>query len=291
VGGHVESLESGVFRSDLPCKFNVDPKSYQMLIDNIDRALTFSVEVEYGIERSEIANYDEVRSEIVHQLELIRDRPVRDEIPFIYHLDVAAMYPNIILTNRLQPSAIVDASTCAACDYNRPGANCRRKMPWTWRGDMFPAKRSEYEALKTQLEYESVDGVPFHKLPYPERNAAVRARLKTYSQTVYKKTKKTEEEVREAVVCQRENSFYVNTVRSFRDRRYDYKGLKKKWSRAAKAAKRVNDVVAAEEARNKTLLYVFFCESFLCVFTYKHTCTHTHKHTGTTPSNSHINVF
>ncbi len=31
-----------------------------------------------------------------------------DELPLIYHIDVAAMYPNIILTNRLQPVAIVD---------------------------------------------------------------------------------------------------------------------------------------------------------------------------------------
>lgn len=30
-----------------------------------------------------------------------------EEVPLIYHLDVAAMYPNIILTNRLQPSSIV----------------------------------------------------------------------------------------------------------------------------------------------------------------------------------------
>ncbi len=33
--------------------------------------------------------------------------PRSDEVPLIYHLDVAAMYPNIILTNRLQPSSIV----------------------------------------------------------------------------------------------------------------------------------------------------------------------------------------
>lgn len=31
----------------------------------------------------------------------------RDEVPLIYHLDVAAMYPNIILTNRLQPGSRV----------------------------------------------------------------------------------------------------------------------------------------------------------------------------------------
>lgn len=36
------------------------------------------------------------------QLVILRDTPIRDECPLIYHLDVAAMYPNIILTNRLQ---------------------------------------------------------------------------------------------------------------------------------------------------------------------------------------------
>lgn len=52
----------------------------------------------------------------------------------IYHLDVAAMYPNIILTNRLQPSAIVADEDCAACDFNRPGKNCLRKMDWVGSG-------------------------------------------------------------------------------------------------------------------------------------------------------------
>lgn len=36
-------------------------------------------------------------------------------------------------------------------------------------------------------------------------------------------------EVREAGICMRENDFYVGTVRAFRDRRYEYKGLNKKW--------------------------------------------------------------
>ena len=46
---------------------------------------------------------------------------MRMEHPVIYHLDVGAMYPNIILTNRLQPSAMVDEATCAVCDFNKPG--------------------------------------------------------------------------------------------------------------------------------------------------------------------------
>lgn len=34
-------------------------------------------------------------------------------------------------------------------------------------------------------------------------------------------------EQRTAGICQRENAFYINTVRAFRDRRYEYKGLNK----------------------------------------------------------------
>jgi hypothetical protein len=44
------------------------------------------------------------------------------------------MYPNIILTNRLQPSAIVNDEHCAACDFNQPGKNCLRQMEWVSEG-------------------------------------------------------------------------------------------------------------------------------------------------------------
>jgi hypothetical protein len=56
-----------------------------------------------------------------------------------------AMYPNIILTNRLQPSAMVDETACAACDFNRPGATCQRNMAWMWRG--------EYSEYALQLNF------------------------------------------------------------------------------------------------------------------------------------------
>ena len=35
IGGHVESLESGVFREDIPVKFNMDPDTLQRLIDEV----------------------------------------------------------------------------------------------------------------------------------------------------------------------------------------------------------------------------------------------------------------
>ncbi|CAF4973023.1 unnamed protein product, partial [Rotaria socialis] len=46
VGASVEALESGVFRSDIPCRFKIVPETIQFLIDNIDRILHQSIEVE-----------------------------------------------------------------------------------------------------------------------------------------------------------------------------------------------------------------------------------------------------
>jgi DNA polymerase epsilon subunit 1 len=50
-----------VFRADIPAKFTLVPSALQQLIDNIDRDLTFTLEVEHGMQRSDAVNYDEVR--------------------------------------------------------------------------------------------------------------------------------------------------------------------------------------------------------------------------------------
>jgi len=55
---------------------------------------------------------------------------------------------------------------------------------------------------------------------------------------VYKRVlDKPTTETREAGICMRENDFYVGTVRAFRDRRYEYKGLNKQWKGKLEVAK------------------------------------------------------
>ena len=125
--------------------------------------------------------------------------------PYIYHLDVGAMYPNIILTNRLQPDSIVDDATCAGCVYNRKESECKWKMKWIWRRDYRPSNKAEYNRIKSQMSTEVIDGVPFHKLDEKSKAVAVSSRLKQYSRTAYKRTKITEEETRTNTVCMREN--------------------------------------------------------------------------------------
>ncbi len=73
----------------------------------------------------------QVKAAITAKLVALRDQPNIEVFPLIYHLDVGvrccalgascdadgvdpqAMYPNIILTNRLQPMAIVDQARAA----------------------------------------------------------------------------------------------------------------------------------------------------------------------------------
>ena len=160
----------------------------------------------------DVANYNEIRQEIVSQLTVLRDTPNCTETPLIYHLDVAAMYPNIILTNRLQPDAIVDSTFCATCDFNEgPDSTCQRSMTWSWRGEIFSAKKGEYSMLINQLETErfvststrfgtSELPIPYHELEISQKNAIIKKRVTEYSKKVYKKAHDTQVIERESTV-------------------------------------------------------------------------------------------
>jgi len=85
----------------------------------LDDILGFVIDQE-KIELDEVTDYEQVKDKIVTKLRELKAHPRRKETPKIYHLDVSAMYPNIILTNRLQPTAIVDESHCSSCIHNQP---------------------------------------------------------------------------------------------------------------------------------------------------------------------------
>ncbi|KAK7064720.1 DNA polymerase epsilon catalytic subunit [Favolaschia claudopus] len=263
VGGHVEALEAGVFRSDIPTHFKIEPSTVQQLIDDLDAALTFCLVEESKASLDSVTNYDEVKAEIQKALELMRDNPLRMDNPLIYHLDVAAMYPNIMLSNRLQPDSMVDEAVCAVCDYNRPGKTCDRRLDWAWRGEFFPAHRDEFNMIRHALNQEKFpprrpNGPQrrFDELTEAEQTALLHKRLGDYSRKVYKKTKDTKVETRESIVCQRENPFYVDTVRTFRDRRYEYKGLHKTWKKNLDAyVAEGRSLGEVDEAKKMIVLY------------------------------------
>ncbi|GAA5932437.1 hypothetical protein JCM1841_000581 [Sporobolomyces salmonicolor] len=264
VGGHVEALEAGVFRSDISTDFKIVPSAIQQLIDDLDDALQFALAKEGSkpIPLEDVANYDDVKSNITAMLEELRDNPLRSDTPLIYHLDVAAMYPNIMLSNRLQPDSVVTEADCAACDYNRPGKQCQRRMKWAWRGEYFPAALGEFKMVRNALEQEMFPpkwpGKPerrFADLSPTEQTSLLHKRLGDYSRKVYAKTKETKIETKEAIICQRENPFYIDTVRTFRDRRYTYKGLHKDWKKNLDKAGSGGSVQEIVEAKAMIVLY------------------------------------
>ncbi|KAF2122520.1 hypothetical protein BDV96DRAFT_482096 [Lophiotrema nucula] len=244
VGGHVESIEAGVFRADIPCNFAIDPTAIDELLHDLDAALKFSITVEEKKKMEDVANYEEVKAQIVEKLEQLKATPNRSERPLIYHLDVASMYPNIMTTNRLQPDSMIKESDCAACDFNRPGKTCDRRMPWSWRGEFLPAKKDEYNMVRNALENERFPGRypnspprTFQELSPDEQSTLVKKRLQDYSKKIYHKVHDARVIEREAIICQRENPFYVDTVKDFRDRRYDFKGKQKVWKGKTDALK------------------------------------------------------
>ena len=64
-------------------------------------------------------------------------------------------------------------------------------MEWTWRGDIIPANRSEYELIRTQIESERFpdpkkqkETVGYYELSQQEQVEKLHERLKDYSKKV-----------------------------------------------------------------------------------------------------------
>ena len=122
--------------------------------------------------------------------------------------------------------------------------------------------RSEFQRIQQQLETEKFPPMfpggqnrAFHQLTKEERATAEKKRLSEYCRKAYKKTHITKMEERHTTVCQMENSFYVDTVRAFRDRRYTYKGLCKSAKKEVGEAVNSGDAGWIKSAKNKEVLY------------------------------------
>ncbi|KAK2962332.1 putative DNA polymerase epsilon catalytic subunit A [Blattamonas nauphoetae] len=251
-GAKVEALQSGVFRADIPMRFNLTPSMLDTLAQNVERDLDDHA-VREGLEydeasRAEVA--DEIRKMLIH----LRDNPEFTTTPLIYHLDIAAMYPNIILTNRLQPVAIVSQNKeCVRCTFNSEENRCQRKLPWYWRGEVYECEKNQQDIIKAQLIAELGDN---SNKTEEEKALMFKKALGDYcSKTTGHRTKKTRER-REDIVCQRENNFYIRMVRDFRDRRYEYKRLLKDAQQAYRKA--VADKANEVTLKEKTAMVVLY---------------------------------
>lgn len=70
--------------------------------------------------------------------------------PQIFHVDVMAMYPNIIITNRLQPTSIVNDKICANCQFDNETA-CKKQMGWQYKAKVLPVSKKVFDSLKAKI--------------------------------------------------------------------------------------------------------------------------------------------
>lgn len=212
VGGHVECIRSGIYRHDFDYEFKVDKK---YLIDLIKRI--------------------NLSQDIIHEIEELGEEDILSikSKPYIYHLDVGAMYPNIILTNKLQPVAVKSDEDCLRCDFYAERDKCQRKLKWTQRIEYFPPTKREVTFIKKQLQNEEFiseekkKNVSYKYLPNKQKEQIFMKRLKQFSRDNYKKLHIVKEEEKTSIICQREVPFYLETVQRFRDQRIKYKNLSK----------------------------------------------------------------
>ncbi|CAD8121665.1 unnamed protein product [Paramecium sonneborni] len=276
IGGKVECLRSGIYRSDIDVDFVIDKECMQSMWSGVESLIRFVGKIEnesFGEEEIEKCS-----EKIRQSLDVLIGRgETFKEKPLIYHLDVAAMYPNIILTNRLQPVSIVQEKTCSQCCFNQPQNKCQRALEWQWKGEVFPLNRNEYEFVIQQLEQEhnekgrkeleeqkkliSIEGGDkkrlqlkgLNDLPVDQYIKTVKERVKLYCQKSYKSTRQHQVQLRKDTVCMRENDFYVQTVRDFRDRRYEFKELVKVYKSKLEQAKK--EGVGIKECHDLMALY------------------------------------
>ncbi|KAL0266116.1 UNVERIFIED_CONTAM: hypothetical protein PYX00_011832 [Menopon gallinae] len=257
VGGHVECLRTGIFRSDFTYEFRVNVSALRRM--GAEKVVTPKQlrKIEAMLEARGYAGAYRLVGGEHHEEDAPDEYLTVEDKPVIYHLDVGAMYPNIILTNRLQPIAIKTEDDCMRCDYRSDGV-CQKRMDWELRTEYYPPTKEEVDMVRAQLEKEYfvpgsisvADGarhgsryrredrrvpaeasagvkVRFGELSKLEQSAIFKKRLAKYSQKIYRRSYVVETSTQSNVVCQREIPFYLDTVLKFRDQRYNYKKLSK----------------------------------------------------------------
>lgn len=104
VGGFVQCINNGIYRADIETDFKLSVQGYLDLVEQVPQILEFYLKIEKGVEKSEFENFEKIVEEIRNQIFSLIDKidPQSGSLttqPLIYHIDVASMYPNIILTN------------------------------------------------------------------------------------------------------------------------------------------------------------------------------------------------
>jgi DNA polymerase elongation subunit (family B) len=248
-GAFVEAFNIGVFKDNCPIKITIKPAK----LDTLQKKMKIAVLTEIKKMQSKgivVDNVSKYLASIDESFSKIRSKCKKKDsgdleyygLIAIIHIDVASMYPNIIITYNLQPHGAVTQTMCDACHCHHSEGEpcCWIEMPWNavYVSHVIPPDIRE-KADKALLKMKG------------EKGEADKIRKKAYGEFIgravaagkMKKPKKLEYTFkipRTARFCQKAHKFFARAVKDFRDKRYEFKyaekdvyveieGIKEKW--------------------------------------------------------------
>lgn len=234
-GAMVRCFQSGVFKSDIKYDFKIDIESldkiFELYKDALARIIKKYEKNNVIIDDEKISvpitilNKDKLEKFIISRFEQLKKELVKKGdhyfwkgFPVIIHVDVASMYPNIIINFNLQPWAVVTEKDCTKCKYKYNKENkeppCWVDIRWNAAYDVI--KATEDERIKAEKEIEE----------YLEKNEDIDDEMIKKIYGKYVKSKKKNVTYKFPVVsrfCQKKNRTFVDTVKNSRDGRNKFK--------------------------------------------------------------------
>lgn len=231
-GALVECFNKGVFKDNTEIKFEINPKTLKVFKTLLHKALDRLIEktesnrqnikgvgnnlkVKVKDKEDLHKKIDEHINSILNELEEKDGKYYWNGLPVIIHVDVASMYPNIIITYNLQPYAIATEEECARCPY-RPKEGeppCWVDMDWNAVYSVMDITEKEKELAEREIA----------KRLETEEELDEEEIMKIYKKYSSKSRSSTYKFPMRTRFCQKSFKFFVNTVQSFRDQRYVYK--------------------------------------------------------------------
>lgn len=232
-GARVTCFNPGVFKDDADLDFEIQPNNLKKFETQLHETLDRFIK-DFEKKKQEVKGYDTkihvqiINKEKLHKKisdqfeEVLSKLEERNGIfywrgkPVIIHVDVASMYPNIIINYNLQPHGVVSDKVCKKCSYypKEGEKKCWVNMDWNAVYKVMNINRKDQALANDQIEKEMSLGNDLTDDDIVKIYKRFSSGSKKYN--TYKFPVKTR-------FCQKAFKFFVNTVKSFRDERYIYK--------------------------------------------------------------------
>lgn len=252
-GARVSCFNPGLYHQNAKLKFEIDKPFVEKMFQDCEKALDKLLDsferkswkkkngklikryTREGVELGcKIQNKDEIKRLFKEKLiktltELQPDPKGRKDIyiwignQLLLHIDVASMYPSVIINWNLNPYAVVDPEKdCATCPYHwqkcGDPVECWIKLPWI----------AQYEVLQIPPTVKAEVDHKLEKFTTVKRERRLEMYKKALDQVKGKRRSYLNYQFPGiATYCQKAHRFFADAVRNFREERLKYKnGMK-----------------------------------------------------------------